>query len=89
MDSVAYREQLHDLFADLNEPVEWKIDRALELGTEYLSLPLGFFTRIEDGTQEIVQSRGDHPLIRPGETCPLDDAYCRRTIEISLRRPTR
>lgn len=82
MEPVEYREQLHDIVADPDLSVETRIDRVLELGTEYLSLPIGFFTRIDAGTQEIVQSTGDHPLIQPGETCPLDRAYCRRTIEI-------
>ncbi|WP_241211174.1 ATP-binding protein [Halorubrum lacusprofundi] len=29
-----------------------------------------------------MQAVGDHPLIQPGGTCPLDEAYCRRTIEL-------
>ncbi|PYZ02631.1 hypothetical protein C8039_02575 [Halogeometricum sp. wsp3] len=31
---------------------------------------------------EIVQSTGGHELIQPGETCPLDSAYCRLTVEL-------
>ena len=82
MNSTSYRKDLYEIFIDEDDSVETKIDRALQLGTEYLELPIGFFTRIEDGTQEIVQAVGDHPLIQPGGTCPLDEAYCRRTIEL-------
>lgn len=82
MNASRDREQLYDLFADPSLEVDAKIDRALDIGTEYLELPVGFFTRIHSGVQEIVRSTGDHPLIQPGESCPLDQAYCRRTIEI-------
>jgi PAS domain S-box-containing protein len=82
MDADSYRERLYDTFADADRTTEEKIDRALEIGTAYFGLPLGFLTRIEDGVQEIVQATGDHELIQPGETCPLDDAYCRRTVEV-------
>lgn len=82
MEDAAARRRLHDIFADSDEVLENRIDRALEVGTKYLGLPIGFFTRIEKGTQEIVRATGDHPLIRPKETCPLDEAYCRRTVEI-------
>jgi len=82
MDSTSPRERLYEVFADLDTDVETKVDRALQIGTEYFSLPLGFLTRIDDGKQEIVQAVGDHELIQPGETCPLEDAYCRRTVDV-------
>ncbi|MFB6122272.1 MAG: PAS domain S-box protein [Haloferacaceae archaeon] len=81
MESGAFRERLYEVFADADRDVGERIERALEVGSDYLDLPLGFFTRIEDETQEIVHVTGRHELIRPGETCPLRDAYCRRTIE--------
>lgn len=82
MDAAQYREHLYDLFADPGLDVDAKIDQALEVGADYLELPVGFFSRIDNGVQEIVRSTGDHPLIQPGESCPLDQAYCRRTIEL-------
>jgi PAS domain S-box-containing protein len=81
MDVASYREQIYEIFADPGEEIEGKIDRALDVGTRYLGMPLGFLTKIDDGTQRIVQVTGDHPLIQPDETCPLDEAYCRRTVE--------
>jgi two-component system aerobic respiration control sensor histidine kinase ArcB len=82
MGDVTYRNQIYELFADPNEALETQIQQALDIGTDYLDLSIGFFTRISDGTQEILYASGDHPLIQPGESCPLDEAYCRRTIEI-------
>jgi PAS domain S-box-containing protein len=82
MDSVSSRERLYEVFADKDRAVEKKIDHALDIGTEYFALPIGFFTRVSDDHQKIVNAVGDHPLIQPGETCPLEDAYCRRTIEM-------
>jgi two-component system aerobic respiration control sensor histidine kinase ArcB len=82
MGAVTYRDQIYEIFADPNKEFETQIEQALDTGTEYLDLSLGFFTRITDGTQRILHAVGDHPLIQPGESCPLDEAYCRRTIEV-------
>jgi PAS domain S-box-containing protein len=82
MEPSAYRERIYEIFADSDEALKDKTDRALQIGTRYLDLPIGFLTRINDGIQEIVHATGDHPLIQPNETCPLDEAYCRRTVEI-------
>ncbi|RXK50372.1 PAS domain S-box protein [Halorientalis pallida] len=81
MEPSSYRGAIHDVFADTGRETDEKIASALDFGTEYLDLSFGFLTRIEDGTQEIVQATGDHELLQPGETCPLDQAYCRRTLE--------
>lgn len=80
-DASRYREQLYGLFADPGRSFESKVDRALSIGSTYLGMPIAFRTRIDGGVQEIVQASGDHPLIQLGETCPLDRAYCRRTVE--------
>ena len=76
------RERLYDVFSGQSTDVETRVDRALAIGSEQLGLPIGFLTRIEGGTQEIVQAVGDHPSIQPGNACPLEEAYCRRTVEI-------
>jgi len=34
----------------------------------------------ESPVQEIVYAAGDHPLLQAGATCPLSEAYCRKTI---------
>ncbi|MFD1600197.1 sensor histidine kinase [Halobellus rarus] len=82
MDPATYRAQIYDIFTPPTEDIEAQIDRALDLGAEYLDLSIGFLTRITAGRQEILQAVGDHPLIQSGESCPLDEAYCRRTVEL-------
>ncbi|MCU4926464.1 ATP-binding protein [Halobacteria archaeon AArc-dxtr1] len=82
MDAATYRAQIYDIFTSPTEDLERQIHRALELGTEYLDLSLGFLTRITADRQEILQTVGDHRLIQPGESCPLEQAYCRRTIDL-------
>ncbi len=82
MDEAARRRELYDICSDSNYDVEEKIERILDVGTDYLSLPIGYLTRIENDTQKIVQSVGDHPEIQPGEVCSLDNAYCKRTAEM-------
>ncbi|MFB6091159.1 MAG: ATP-binding protein [Halobellus sp.] len=75
---------LYDVTTDTGLSFEAKIDRLLALGCDRLDLPYGFLSRIdpeaEDPTQRIVQAHGDHDLLQPGESCPLSQAYCRKTI---------
>ena len=84
MDASAYREEIYDIFTgtDGDADVTAQVERALDVGTEYLGLPVGFLTRIDDGVQEIVAATGGHAEIQAGERCPLDEAYCRRTVEM-------
>jgi len=81
MNPASHRERVHRVFVDPDEAVGAKIRRGLEIGAEYLGLPIGYLARVDDGTQVIVASTGDHPEIQPGERCPLETAYCRRTVE--------
>ncbi|MFW6435286.1 MAG: ATP-binding protein [Halovenus sp.] len=87
MKDTACREQLYDIFSRPGTDLSGKVERALTLGSEYLDLPIAFFTRIDEGIQEIVQAVGDNPRIQPGERCPLEDAYCHRTVEIDSALP--
>ncbi|WP_251328700.1 GAF domain-containing protein [Haloplanus pelagicus] len=60
---------------------EQKAERILSIGCEYLYLPFGFLSRIKEDTQEIVHAVGDHTLLQPDETAPLEQSYCRKTIQ--------
>lgn len=82
MDLSGYREQIYDIFAGPDTDVADQISRALDIGTECLDMPIGFYTRIDHGTQSIIQAVGGHPQIQAGEACPLEHAYCRRTMEL-------
>jgi len=73
-------QRLHELASDSELSDSEKIEGLLAVGRERLGVDLGFLTAIEDGTQEIVASVGDHPELRPGSTAPLSEAYCRQTL---------
>ncbi|WP_181684632.1 PAS domain S-box protein [Halorhabdus salina] len=88
-DTLDTLQRLYDVTTDSDRSFEEKIERLLELGCERLDVPYGFLSRIETGadgdpeagTQRIVHAHGDHELLQPGETCPLSEAYCRKTIQ--------
>ncbi|WP_255197133.1 GAF domain-containing sensor histidine kinase [Halorarius litoreus] len=60
---------------------EEKVESLLRLGCTYLDVEVGFLTRITDDRQRILAAVGDHERLRPGQSCPLSESYCRRTIE--------
>jgi PAS domain S-box-containing protein len=72
---------MYEIGSETDLTFDEKVTRLLEVGREYLDLPYGFFTSIEDNTQTIVQSRGSHELLQPDESVPLEKSYCRKTIE--------
>jgi len=59
-----------------------RLAAALELESEYLDLPYGFLSYIdrEAEHQEIVLTTGMETIVEEGETIPLSETYCRRTI---------
>ena len=75
-------QRLYAVSSDRNRPFDEKLDSLFELGCEYLGVPNGFLTRIDEGRQHIEASHATHEALQPGESCPLDEAYCKRTIEI-------
>jgi len=75
-------QRLYAVSSDRDRSFGEKVDALLELGCEYLELPNGFLTRIDEATQRVERSHADHPALQPGESCPLDEAYCKRTIEL-------
>lgn len=72
---------MYRITADQAATFEDKMQRLIDLGRDHLALPYGFLTEITDGTQHIVRASGTHPLLQPGETCPLSESYCRKTIQ--------
>ena len=74
-------ERLHEIASNTELTIEDKIGEMLAFGCERLGVSDGFLTRITAETQEIIQAVGDHDSLEPGETTPLEEAYCRRTIQ--------
>ncbi|MDV7349232.1 ATP-binding protein [Halorubrum distributum] len=80
-ESLRAIQRLYAVSSDQDRTFEEKVAEILTIGCEYLDVPNGFLTRIEDDTQHVEVSHATHPLLQPGETCPLDEAYCKRTLE--------
>ena len=81
-ESLRALQQLYAVSSDRNRSFEEKIEEILRLGREYLGVDNGFLTRIEQDTQHIVLSDATHPELQPGESCPLDETYCKQTIDL-------
>lgn len=73
--------RMYRITADHERPYEEKVRELLQVGRTYLDVEIGFLTEISDGTQRIIEASGDHELLKPGESCPLSNAYCRKTVE--------
>ncbi|NHX41775.1 MULTISPECIES: PAS domain S-box protein [Haloarcula] len=73
--------EMTEVASDTDRGFEGKLAAILELGCERLNLPYGFLTRIDDGTQHIVEASGSHSELQAGASAPMSKAYCRRTIE--------
>ena len=81
-ESLQALQELYAVSSDRDRTFEEKIESILRLGTEYLDVENGFLTQVEQGTQYIETSVATHPELKAGESCPLNEAYCRRTIEL-------
>ena len=73
-------ERLYEEIADETTDLQSKIGSVIDIGTTHLEYPLGYATRIADGTQRIIAAVGDHDAIRPGAVDPVERTYCRRTV---------
>jgi len=89
MDGTSGQENISDLgairrmyriTADYERSFDTKVSDLLDLGRAYLGVQAGFLTEISDDEQFIVNANGDHPLLQPGKSCPLEKSYCRRTL---------
>jgi PAS domain S-box-containing protein len=70
-----------EVASDTDREFEEKLDSILELGCERLGLSYGFLTRIEDGTQHVVEAIGSHSKLQAGAAAPMSKAYCRHTVQ--------
>jgi len=73
--------ELYEVGANASLTFEEKTDRILSIGCEYLDLPYGFLTRIDGDVQRMVHTVGGHELLQPDASAPLEESYCRKTIQ--------
>ncbi|WP_424017306.1 winged helix-turn-helix domain-containing protein [Halorientalis pallida] len=86
-------DHLLDLSTTLLDPGTPLVDRlgaALDRERRYLDLPYGFLTHIDQRAdqQDIVLTSGTEGRIEEGETLPLSETYCRKTVETDRGRLT-
>lgn len=72
--------ELQQLMVASEETFAERLHEVLALGAERLDLPYGFVTAIDDGVQRVLDAVGDHELLQPGESAPLLQTYCRKTL---------
>ncbi len=79
-DAFGALHELYEIASATDLSFDDKCARVLDLGRQRLGLPYAFLTRITEDTQTIVAAEGDHELLQPGESCPIEESYCRKTI---------
>jgi signal transduction histidine kinase len=74
---------LYDLASTRDLSQREQITEAIKLGRNLLDLSYGFVTRIENNEQKIqyTQNREDHPQLREGGVCPIDETYCQHILD--------
>ncbi|UPV75596.1 ATP-binding protein [Halorussus limi] len=80
-ENETYLRKLYRTASNTELSYEQKRRRLLELGRERLDVDVGFVSQVEGDTFEIVDAVGSHELLQPGETAPLGETYCRKTVE--------
>ena len=80
-------ERIYEVTTDPQMSFEEKINGLLNAGRDHLGLPYGFVTRIDmdddrtAGTQTVLEAVGSHEHLQSGESGPLSESYCQRTID--------
>jgi signal transduction histidine kinase/PAS domain-containing protein len=80
-ESLHALQRLYAVSSDRGLDFDEKLSELLSLGCTYLDVSDGFLSRIERGNQTIDASVGDHPLLESGVSCPVENSYCKRTVE--------
>ena len=75
--------RFHRVTADTELAFEEQLSELLKIGCERLGTEYGYVAKIDtdERVQEIVAAQGTHEHLEPGETVPLEQAYCRRTVQ--------
>ena len=66
---------------EVDQTLNTKIHSVLEIAADKLGFPVAYFTDIDDQTQRIVASVGDHNEVYDGAVDPVEQSYCRKTIK--------
>jgi PAS domain S-box-containing protein len=74
-----YRRRLYEITTDAKLSADERLREALALGCEYLGVETGFLTRIEAGTQHIVEAYSRHEAIRRTNASGSKRTWARRS----------
>jgi PAS domain S-box-containing protein len=69
------------------QPLHEKMRDLLDIGRDFLGIDHGCFTRLEGDTQEIVVGTGPYEQLQEGATAPVEESYCRHTVEPTQDEP--
>ncbi|WP_254830361.1 sensor histidine kinase [Haloglomus salinum] len=79
-DATALR-SLYRIAADRDSSFDEKVDQVLRLGCEYLDIPYGMVNELDEDGQTVAYAHGTPDGLRPGQSMPRDEAYCKETVE--------
>lgn len=81
-ESISHLLDTWEILYDPELNFDTKLTRLFERETEEFDLSYGFLTRIDRRikTQTIETAHGSHSHLQDGETAPLSESYCRKTI---------
>lgn len=74
---------VYEVTSDTELSFQAKLESVLEIASRHLDFPIGYITHIDEGEQHILAAVGDHEEIQTDATDPLEQTYCRHTIERS------
>ncbi len=70
---------LHDITASRQYTFEEKVQRLLQMGSEFFQLPAGLLSHVE-GERFLVEVATESCTVATGEAVPLGDTYCSATL---------
>jgi PAS domain S-box-containing protein len=79
-DAEALR-SLYSIAADRDSDFDEKVNRVLQLGCNYFDVPYGMVNELDETGQTVAYAYGTPDGLRPGDSMPRDEAYCRETVE--------
>ncbi len=72
--------RLNEITATTEFPLDVKIRKLLELGSEYFGMESGILSRQDGDEFEVIQCAGNHPALRNGARMPFSSTFCSETI---------
>lgn len=72
---------LYNITTDKKLTFKEKQEKLLQKGCEYLNIDSAFISEIKDGKMIVDRCYGDDDVLEIGLECPIDQAYCKKTVD--------